>query len=368
VDVSELPDGFSGLFISKEDRRLYSVVWVGGTEEGRGGLNLRDEGRFALEELSGKTLPFNISTDDPRKAFSRFAWKCPGMEAGGVTLPRLADGTPLTGRLHFVRLTRIDGHVDSSNLSQTLSLAEYATAASASASSQVYRKILNPTPGERRTIAPRTVPINVDAFPLISDDNEAVINALVRLVAEKQKRLNAKFGKDIVRFAFVSASGREECRGLQRELAGRLQALVSARSGPSSDLPRDALSGFMVTDIEAGVDYQDQRLLVLKEKLRLDGHEGVYLFSSILDLAVTLTVVMDSRKKEEFYPILADLYATVLQRPLQEGELSFAVLLGIDPARSQEEAKRVPIVPLRRYNLNDLRDLYERMSDTLRFA
>jgi len=360
ADLSQLPDDFSGLFLSEEGG-LSRVVWVSGDGQ--------DEGHFALKDLSGTTLPFSISTDDPRRAFSRFAWRCPGMEAGDVTLPKLGDGTVVKGRLHFVRLTRIDGHIDSSDLSRALSVVEYATAASASASSLAYKKVLNPTPGQRRSIAPRTVPINVDAFPLISDDNEAVVNALVRLVAEKQKRLNAKFGRDTVRFEFITASGRQDCIGLKDELTRRCQALVAGRNGPSSrSLPQNPLEGFMVTDIEQGVDYHDRRLLVLKDKLRLEGGEGVYLFSSILDLAVTLTVVMDSPSKEEFYPVLADLYEKALQRPLKDKELSFDILFSVDPAKSQEEAKKVPIVPMSRYNLNDLRELYERMSDTLKYA
>jgi hypothetical protein len=78
-----------------------------------------------------------------------------------------------------------------------------------------------------------------------------------------------------------------------------------------------------------------------------------------------MTVLLDHPNKEEFYPMVRGLYEKLLGRQLQEEELKLDILLGIDPLKSQELSKRLKIPPVARYNLNDLREFYERMKDVL---
>ena len=348
ASLEGFPNDFVGLFLAQEGT-VHAVSW-----------DYRDE-CFVLSPVR-EDMPVE-SFESPEATFNVFASLYPGAEEE-VELPLAETGEAVQGTLHFVRFTRIDREVEATPKSEMLSQIEFMTLQSAQIAGEVSKRVARDYSESAKSLTPRVIPINVDILPLIREENEGILNALLEIIAAKQKRLNATFGKDTVRFEFTSVSRRNE--GLARELETRYRGLSSvSRNTRHQEALQSPLQGFMVTDIEEGIDYGASYLLPLEEKLTLEDNDGFYMFSSILDLAIVMTVLLDHPNKEEFYPMVRGLYEKLLGRRLQEEELKLDILLGIDPLKSQELSKRLKIPPVARYNLNDLREFYERMKDVL---
>ncbi len=337
-----LPDDLVGLFKADDGRVLYAA-WD-------------NEKEFVLKE-AGKEAPAIM------RNFRAFSRRYEGLSQR-VTLPFSGSDREIDGTIHFVRFVRPSTRRGSVEISKMTGEIEFLTLYTTSVAGAVARQAR-----DQSVITPRAIPINVDLFPMIEEGkNEEFIDTILEIIALKQKRLNAVFGPGAINLEFVSLD--EKNRGLRDELERRFKKLSiltrnGSRAAPINEIP---LQGFLITNIRQNDNYGGfQRLLLLdtKDKVFIEGKGEAYVFSSILDLAISLSILMDYPSKAAYYPKIQELYAKLLGRELREGEIDLDALLGHDPIKSKDIANRLKIPPASHYNLNRLKDFYDKMKDTL---
>jgi hypothetical protein len=90
----------------------------------------------------------------------------------------------------------------------------------------------------------------------------------------------------------------------------------------------------------------------------------LYLWSSILDLAASLTLLIDRPDRKDFYPMVEDLYRKLLD--VDTGiNINLDTILSADVAASRSLSMRLAIPPLERYDIRTRRALYDRMRDNI---
>ena len=369
-----LPDDLCGMFLS-EDNRLFYVAW-----------DSRNE-RFILKELSGSLARAGELYTDNAMTLEMFAIEYPGItknvvlsqiqsqprdSAGRVApngmAPIVGSGpeAPIVGMIHFVRFAVPREIASSPSASRNdYVYMEFMTPYTASIAGDIARNVTAEYKDNLIKI-PRAISINVDIFPLKDEGkNDEITDILLEIVAIKQRRLNAVFGKDMVRFEFVSPSGRSEIVG---RIEARYQELTNlGRRGSEDEATQGkVLHGFMVTN-KTAVEYENYRPLVLdlEGNMSLKGEGAPYMFASVLDLAISLTLLVGQESRNSYYDKILELYAKLVGKEIKIEPDDLDILLGEDLAMSREIAKRLAIPPAARYNVNDVKTFYERMKYAL---
>ncbi len=334
----QLPEDAMGVFKSDDGRSFY-LVWEAMGEK---------DGRFALKEARGPPVDFDDINENE-------------VVTRAMTLPVYKTEEEIAGTLYFVRFVRPGQDVkivDDEKKARSLQEVEFNTLHSLSLANDIYRKV------DRYDVAlkPVAIPVNIDIFPsIVPGRNEPVIRLFLEIMARYQAKLNAKF-RGNVRLSLITINGQDgKLKTLQGMYEEALRGLgIDLKCAP----PENSKQGFLVTNIDEKINYSGYHVLPLETALRDEG--SAYALSGILDLAVSLSLMLNNNDKRESYAKIREVYSNLAQQEITDEILD--VILGPDQADSRILSMKLKIRPMAQYNLNDLKDVYERMRDVLKAA
>jgi hypothetical protein len=105
-------------------------------------------------------------------------------------------------------------------------------------------------------------------------------------------------------------------------------------------------------------------MLAMRDVFMSADKADLYLWSSILDLAASLTLLIDRPDRKDFYPMVEDLYRKLLDKDAP-ADINLDTILSEDLAASRSLSTRLAIPPLERYDTKTRRELYERMKENI---
>jgi len=194
-------------------------------------------------------------------------------------------------------------------------------------------------------------------------DNDPICTSFMELITRKQSRLDAKFAHGSpIRFKFTSLSGANTV------FAEKLEELYNKRYHPrAKDASIDVKEGFVIAGKAPGSEYKDYRLLAL-DPTRVEGKSGFYMWSSILDLTIAMTLLIGTEEKDhpELYKQVTDLYSKLVKKEVSEDKIAQIITAGIETSR--DIALKFMIPPAEYYDLNQLPELFERMKNVFAAA
>ncbi len=178
----------------------------------------------------------------------------------------------------------------------------------------------------------------------------------------KQKQLDRIFGQNIIKFDFVSLSGKKE------SLRNNLEAMYQGLFGSSEKAieNQEHLEGFVITDIEDDLDnlYKGRYILPLQSQIKLEYGGDFYNISAILDLAVTLTLLMGASDTLESYTMVKDLYKQLCPG-MDDKNFNLSLLLKKYDDKHKDFFRKFAIPPAAKLNYQELQYMYERIRAVL---
>lgn len=207
---------------------------------------------------------------------------------------------------------------------------------------------------------PRAIPVNVDIFSDIfaKGGNMDIAERFLEILALKQLYLN-RHGH-AAEFIFISRSGNDALLDAVSRIYDELDVVKHYDLKFRGD--KGLKKGFTITDLSDDTSNYNERCLFLTEKVKADDEDsGLYMWSGILDLAVSLTMLMEYEEsaRSQYYPEIIRLYSTLMQdrsKVVDDSVLQKLLTADIDEARSI--AKNFAIRPLSKFNINERRTLY----------
>ncbi|HPN72957.1 MAG TPA: hypothetical protein PKZ41_03070, partial [Candidatus Omnitrophota bacterium] len=197
----------------------------------------------------------------------------------------------------------------------------------------------------------REVCVNVDIFPVITKDNESLVETILETVALKQERLDRLTGKEKIRFVLRSLSGDSEKEERIKNMYSKL------RVSQEYEGRQEVIAGFAISDLSEEYDYGKYRLLALKSKLFDEDQGGFYNIPLLLDLSVILTLLAGKEDHDKFHNVINGILKASGNSPISEANLD--ILLGNDIRESLTLSRKIAIKPVSRFAFGDLVILHE---------
>jgi hypothetical protein len=327
--------GLCGIFLDKEGGMLY-VIW-----------NYQNE-RFELigpESSEFIKMGLIYTMKDPSL----------GVSKENVKLYVLGEAEPREGAICIYRLADSTNKIKVDSKFSVFSAEKFNTLYANSAVREVSMDIRR---ASIENVIPRNVLINIDLFTGKDDDGK-VMKAILETIALKQRRLNRIFGKNVIGFEFVSLSGQNESLKNRLEIEYKDIAGITAERSKS----KDSMEGFVITDIEDGQNYNDRYILPLQGKMSLEYGGDFYNISAIVDLAVALTLLINSEDAEESHERVIALYERL--NPDAIGKIDLSVLLKQYIGEYKDIFKAIAIHPAAKLSYEDLLSMHEYVRDVL---
>lgn len=343
-NLNNYPSDFCGLFRSDTGEMFY-VLWDDENE------------RFALKGYTSDWNEFVKAHD----------WGV----IKDVNLPKMGRNKRVKGQICFVRFVNsFERKKPIVKTDTTISEIEFMTPHSISVLNKV-AKIAAAKASERvEPIAHRIIAIDVDAIPLTPDGpDDPIITNLLEIIAKKQSRLDAKFAAGSpIEFKFVSVSGERKDFAEQLDISfGRFHRTKKQEESAKSQ------PGFIVTGTQPMGEFNDYRILMLDNANQSPDKQAFYLWSSVMDLAIVMTLLLDSKDiAPGCYEGIIDLYKKLIHG--QEDSVSIIlddirrILFSDDLSASRTVSMRLKIPPAAYYNFSELKNAFERMKIALQAA
>jgi predicted NBD/HSP70 family sugar kinase len=213
-----------------------------------------------------------------------------------------------------------------------------------------------------------SIPINIDTLPGDGEEGIKVLESFLEVLALKQLYLNKRYGGRI-RFEFVKIGQDGALEGVTNHRICEIYNGILGRSGFWIGKKKDGcVRSFLITDrAHFPESYGETKVLALEEEMEIEDDSNLCLWNGVLDIAIAQTRLSQESTEIRalYYGRLNKLYK-MLGRDLEPDQ--FTALLEKDIQAAISVARDLAIPPCRRFDMEGLQTLYERMRSLMEQA